>query len=283
MHLELSSSPFEMTVLLQSLSSRAVLPRNSGVRILKEAHLQTANRARNVFVLVPAAVLPDVSKFVSVLNRRHQLRALFIEDEMNLRLLPQLFERAGLRTLRNTLVHSGPSIPRRVLTAWLHGAHNQLIADATVIDEAIFVVSCALERYEVPFDKVPALKSIPQAERSTFEIDEDGSYIHWPDRDIHIDLDAIRATLDPEWRTKALSAKAARNQRYGAAIAELRTARGLTQSAIEGLSERQVRRIEKGEPTSSEALRRLAEAHGMQLSQYLNELARISTSTNLAI
>jgi hypothetical protein len=37
-----------------------------------------------------------------------------------------------------------------------------------------FVISCALERYEVRFDKMPALKSIPQAERSMFDVDEDG-------------------------------------------------------------------------------------------------------------
>jgi transcriptional regulator with XRE-family HTH domain len=50
---------------------------------------------------------------------------------------------------------------------------------------------------------------------------------------------------------------------FGAAIAKLRTAKGLKQSEITGLSERQVRRIEKGEGTTYESLRRLAAAHGM--------------------
>jgi pyrroloquinoline quinone (PQQ) biosynthesis protein C len=48
---------------------------------------------------------------------------------------------------------------------------------------------------------------------------------------------------------------------------------GLKQSEIQGLSERQVRRIEKGEGTTYEALRRLAAAHGMDLEPYLRELA----------
>jgi hypothetical protein len=48
---------------------------------------------------------------------------------------------------------------------------------------------------------------------------------------------------------------------------------GLKQSQIKGLSERQVRRIEKGEGTSYEALRCLASAHRMDLEGYLRELA----------
>ena len=48
---------------------------------------------------------------------------------------------------------------------------------------------------------------------------------------------------------------------------------GLKQSQIKGLSERQVRRIEKGEGTTYEALRRLASAHRMDLESYLRELA----------
>src|ERR1700730_280809 len=126
---------------------------------------------------------------------------------------------------------------------------------------------------QVPFDKMPALKSIPQAERSMFDVDEDGSYIHWPGRDIHVDLDGIRAAIDPGWRVKILAAKATHDRRYGAAIAKLRTAKGLKQSAITGLSERQVRRIEKGEGTTYESLRRLAAAHEMDTSEYLRQVA----------
>ena len=57
------------------------------------------------------------------------------------------------------------------------------------------------------------------------------------------------------------------------AIAKLRLSMGLKQSQIEGLSERQVRRIEKGGGTTYEALRRLASAHRMDLESYLRELA----------
>jgi len=278
MQVALNSPAPEMTVLVHGTGSEELLPEEKGLRVIRRPRLQIAGRALNVFVLVPATGLPDVSEFVSVANRRHQLRALFVRDDTNARWLPHWFERAGLRTLRNTLVHSDATVPRRVLTAWLHGAQNELIADASVADARLFVLSCALDRYEVQFDQVPAMKSIPQAQRSTCEVDEDGSYIHWPGPDIHVDLDAIRAALDPESRAKAEAAKITRDERYGAAIAKLRVAMSLKQADIRGLSERHVRRIEKGEGTTSEALRRLAEAHGMSLDEYLREVAAILAS-----
>jgi hypothetical protein len=274
MQVELNSSPPDMTVLVHGAGSEEAVPDEKGIRVVRQPRSQIAGRARNLFVLVSALELPCVAEFVSIANRRHQLRALFVRDVTDARWLPQLFERAGLRTLRNTLVHSDLTVPRRVLTAWSHGAQSELIADANVAGDCLFVISCALDRYEVPFGEMPALKRLPEAERAAFEIDEDGSFIHWPASDIHVDIDAIRAALDPEWRAKALAARAARDRRYGAAIAKLRVARGLKQSDVAGLSERQVRRIEKGEGTTYESLRLLAAAHGMEISDYLHEVAR---------
>lgn len=273
MQVGLNSSPPEMTVLVHGAGSEDAVPDEKGIRVVRQARPQIAERARNLFVLVSALELPSVADFVSIANRRHQLRALFVRDDMDARWLPQLFERAGLRTLRNTLVHSDSTVPRRVLTAWFHGAQTELIAEANVADDCLFVISCALDRYEVPFGKMPALKSIPEEERSVFEVDEDGSYIHWPGPDIHVDLDGLRAALEPEWRAKTMAAKATRDRRYGAGIARLRIARGLKQSEITGLSERQVRRIEKGEGTTYESLRLLAAAHRMDINDYLREVA----------
>ncbi len=184
-----------------------------------------------------------------------------------------MFERAHLRMIRNTILHSDDSVPRRLLTAWAHNAQDQLIAKASVSEDRLFVLSCALQQYEVAFDDMPALKCVPKAERPKFTVAEDGSYIHWPGPDIHVDLDAIRVAIDPKARAKALAEKTRHDSRYGAAIARLRSAKGLKQSDIEGLSERQVRRIEKGEGTTPEALRRLAAAHHMDLDAYLREVA----------
>jgi hypothetical protein len=276
MQVESRSSSPDVTVLVHGAGSEALLPREQErLRVVRQPRLQVAQRALNLFVLVTATELPDVSAFVSVANRRHQLRALFVRESTHPRWLPFWFERAGLRTLRNTLVHADAdaTLPRRVLNAWVHGAPNELIADASVVGSRLFLMSCALERVEVEFDLVPALRDIPRSQRTAFEVDEDGSYVHWPGPDIHVDLDAIQAAIDPETRTKAEGLRATRNERYGAAIARLRVAMGLKQSDIKGLSDRHVRRIEKGEGATHEALRLIAEAHGMKLDHYLHEVA----------
>lgn len=268
----------EITVLVHDPDGRAALPATEGIRIVRQPHLQTAAHAKNVFVLVLATELPEVAEFVSEANRRHQLRVLFVRENMDVHWLPLLFERAGLRTLRNTLVHKGWSLPSRVLRAWAHGAQHELIADASIADDRLFVTSCAMEPFELPADSISVLRSVPLSDRSKFEIDEDGSFLHWPGRNIHLDLDTIRVAIDPAARKRAFDAKAVRNVRYGKAIAQLRLEKGLKQSDIPGLSERQVRRIERGESSGYESLSRMAAAHGMSLDQYLNKLANITAT-----
>jgi hypothetical protein len=270
---ETNASAQELILLMHDRDTKGVVSDRRRFRVLHRPNRQIAEHGRNIFVLVPASELPEVSEFVSIANRRHQLRALLVRDDVQPSSIPQMFERAGLRMMRNTVVYSDFSIPRRVLTAWTQNAQEELIAKASVSKDRLFVLSCALQPYEVAFDSMPSLKRIPVAERATFTVDEDGSYIYWAGPDIHLDLDAIRAAIDPAARARAEAAKALHDSRYGAAIAKLRLRMGLKQSQIEGLSERQVRRIEKGEGTTYEALRLLASAHRMDLESYLRELA----------
>ena len=180
--------------------------------------------------------------------------------------------------MRNTLVHDNWTVASRVLRAWAHRAQNQLIADATVAKDRLFVTSCALESFEVPFEQIPALRSMSASNRKTFQIDEDGSYLHWPDPDVHLDLDAIRVAIDPSARKRAFDAKTIRNLRYGKAIEQLRIGKGLKQTEIRGLSDRQVRRMEHGESLGYRSLSRMAAALGMTLEQYLDELAKITAN-----
>ncbi len=263
----------DLTVLAHDRRTEAGVPDIKHFRVLRRPDRENAMNARNVFILVAATELGEISEFVSAVNRRHQLRALLVRDDVIPSSIPQMFERAGLRLMRNTIVHSDLSVPRRVLTAWVHNAQDQLIAKASVSEDRLFVVSCTLEPFEIAFDRMPALKRISQAERANFTVDEDGSYIHWPGPDIHIDLDAIQAAINPNASGKAAIAKALHDGRYGGAIAKLRLANGLKQSEMEGISERQVRRIEKGEGTTYGALCRLAAAHHMELDKYMREIA----------
>lgn len=232
------------------------------------------DRWRNVFVLASFTELDGLADFITEANNRHLLRGLLIRDDHATNLLPQVFQLAGLRTLRNTLVHSGGDVPRRVLTAYCTGAEDELIADARVTSDRLFVISCAGETFSLAFEEISFLDRIPEARRSDFVLDEDGSYVFWPACDLHVTLEDIRTSVDPDYRARGLSRTLQANESFGGAVSKLRRAAGLSQASIPGVSERQVRRIEKGETSPSVAtLESLAAAHNLTLNEYLDQLA----------
>ena len=241
--------------------------------IIRRAALRSQKKAQHLFVLCSAAHLPHAAKFVSELNRKHKLQALFVRNDSDPDLLPQMLERANLRAVRNMLVHSDARVPRRVLTAWLNGAQAELIANAAVAHDTLVVVSCEPRIYEVRFDQMPALKKIPVDKRRDFELAEDGSFIWWRSRDIHLDLDAIRSVIDPVWRRKSARIRRLHGREYGAAIAALRKELGLKQTDVPNTSERQLRRIEQTGAVSVRNLKHLADAHKMTLEVYLDRVA----------
>jgi hypothetical protein len=130
-----------------------------------------------------------------------------------------------------------------------------------------------LERIEVPFASLRAFRSVPREERPQFEIAEDGAFIHWPRPDLHFDLEGLREAIDPSARLAAIKEKLLRNRRFGHAVALVRQRHGLTQDAIEGVSGRQVRRIEGGALPRPNTLELFARAHHLGLRGYLLEVA----------
>jgi hypothetical protein len=203
------------------------------------------------------------------------LRVLFIREDLDAQWLPQIFDRANLRAMKNTIIHSGSEIPKRVLNAWQIGAQDQLIANATVSGDHLLVLCCSMEVLEIPFDAMPALQRISAIDRSDFMISEEGSYIYWEGADIHLDIDAFRSAIDPVEKQKFEKLRLQHDQLFGQAIKALRQQSKLKQSDIAGLSERQVRRIESGEGTKVDTLELLAKAHGMELSIYLDAVASL--------
>ncbi len=251
-------------------SSKAAIPRSPVFKLLNRPQ---ANRVRDLFVFCSAVQLPKVSSLVSIVNRRNQLRVLFVRGQ-DPAWLPQMLERANLRTIRNLVVHSGVETPRRILNAWKNDAQDKLVARAMVVKDRLFVTSCEPETLDIGFDELQALKCIPKTERTRFRVSEDGSYIHWPSVDIHLDLDSIRSALDPDFRDRLAVQRVKHDVNFGKAIATFRREQGLRQSDIAGLSERQLRRIERGARASVSALRSLAASHDLDLNDYLNAVAR---------
>ena len=117
---------------------------------------------------------------------------------------------------------------------------------------------CTPQFYTIPFSELPALRNIAPEYRHAFQIDEDGSYLHWPHDDIHIDIDTLEYHTNPEYRKKADLKRLQYNRTFGDSLKRLRKKAGLRQCDIPGLSARQVRRIENGEtPITAGALEKL--------------------------
>lgn len=158
-------------------------------------------------------------------------------------------------------------------------AQQELIASAAVEAGRLIVWSCEPRRYEVGFADIPVLAALPSGARGSFTVSASGSRIHWEQGDVDLNLDTVREYVDPKVRQRHEALRRREGARYADAIRQLRVERGVKQSEIAGMSERQVRRLEKGDTTpQSGTLNKLASAHGMTVERYLAELARRSAS-----
>jgi hypothetical protein len=127
----------------------------------------------------------------------------------------------------------------------------------------------------VPISSVRALSGQPRAELRNFVIDPDGSFVHWPDLDVHLGWNQFLQAIDPEELRKAQQRTEGHNKRYGAAIRKLREEAGISQSKVDGLTDRQIRRIEQGEcRATTGAISALARAHGFDANAYMERLAK---------
>jgi hypothetical protein len=266
-------SSLPLTVLVDDRHA-PYLPRSGkGMNVRRTVRSMGPRAPRNLVVLASADRLEDVASIVREANSRHHLRALLIRAEGGREILIPLLERAGIRALRNLLVHVGPAVPRRVLNAWKWGAQKELIAHAEVMGDRLLVVTCALDLLEVPISGLPALAAVAPKDLATFTIADDGAYLEWIDADIQLDLEAFRYVIDPAFRAKVAAARLAHDQDYGTAVAAVRIAAGLRQSDIPCLSARQVRRIEQGDHPRLATIALLAAAHGLTANEYLDRVA----------
>ncbi len=166
-----------------------------------------------------------------------------------------------------------PTVVDRIKLAWEWESEDELIATAKASENILIVMGCDLNLWQVSFEAIPCLNKLPLAERTNFEIDRDGSYLHWQWNDVHVDLEDIKAAVDPEFRNQLYLEKLKYNQSLGKAISQVRKAHNLNQNEIKGLSDRHLRRIEnEGYQVTIDVLKKLAVAHNMNLEDYLAEV-----------
>jgi len=265
-------SPARVGVLLTDSASAPGF--RSGRRLHRLSERDGARGSRDALLIVTAAsTLPAVAEVAGDANRQHRLKGLLIRQDVGTGLIAPMLDRAGLRIWRSVLVHQGPPLPARVLEAWEMGAENELIAEASVTGGVLFVLSCALERLEVPVRRIPALAGMRAADLTAMAVSADGSYVHWPRVDVHLDLGSLRYVVDPVFRARTDAERVGHHERFGEAVRAVREAHGLKQGAIQGLTARHLRRVEAGLFPKMATLRVLARAHGMELERYLTAVA----------
>src|ERR1043166_2784885 len=245
-----------------------------GIRVLNHCD-QAAALAENLVVFSAASRLEHVAGCVSAANKAHRLAAVLVYRDIDPNWLPYVFDRSGLRTLRNMIVHADPDLPERVLRAWAMSAEHDFISAAAVISDRLIVRSCAFEEYSIGFDAFPALASIPKATRSSFVIEDDGLLLYWPDAQVHLDLDDIRFANDPDRQREARAASLGEYRAVGAALKRLREVAGLRQADIKGLSERQVRRVESGDRLTIDTLDAFAAAMRLEPDHLLDRVGEM--------
>jgi hypothetical protein len=150
-------------------------------------------------------------------------------------------------------------------------------------EENVFVVVSpsgeGFKKLRVPLEKLSALAECPKEVRDNFNIDEDGVFIYWPHIDVHLGWEQFEQAVDEQAYLKAKLQSDEFNRAYGAAIRKSREKHNMLQTGIKGLTSRQIRRIESGKCRATyNALCKFAEAQGMSISEYLEELAELMHS-----
>ena len=201
-------------------------------------------------------------------NTKSELDLIYLEDSVILQV-------KGKNQPVETYYGFDTKAAKRIKSAWEWGAEAELIAIASASEDSLFVMGCDLKTWEIPFSSLPCLEQVPQLARGNFEIDEDGSYLYWECVDLHVDLEDIKAAVDPEFKERLLIEKLEYGKSFGKAIAIVRKDHKLNQDAIDGISDRHLRRIEnEGQQPTLDVLKKLAKAHRLDLEDYLAEVNR---------
>jgi hypothetical protein len=230
-----------------------------------------------IFVSRLADVVVDTAKRVRQTGRAKYL--LFSEGmpiEALASRLPRLDVRDAnrLHVAREGDAESIAAILFRLFRAIAQPKEAHSILDAWVEGEDLVLLSPSFRRLSVPLGKLTRFIGDSKKAIKAFEIDEDGRFLFWPHADVHLGWEQMRQFMDPTAAVAGKQKTEEFNRGYGSAVRRLRQEKRLKQAAIDGLSERHVRRIEQGkQPVTSSALRALAKAHGMPIEDYLKELA----------
>jgi hypothetical protein len=129
-----------------------------------------------------------------------------------------------------------------------------LIEKVEVKDKFLYVTDKTDTTWEIPFSLLPV------EPEEYFELDPDGSFIYYPCKDIHIDMEYLRAKVDNELASRLQKENEIHERKYLEAIFLVASKYKVELPPL---------------PTDIrlDTLRSLAVLHGLSTNDYLNELA----------
>jgi hypothetical protein len=201
--------------------------------------------------------------------------------------LPTLLEIPALLSLHkpNLRAHwtQDEGIMRRAMISLFRDVPGEAILDAYMLESRLSIILADLKKREVELSEIPDLRRTKPDVLADFQIDENGSYLYWPDPDVHLGVSQILQAIDPQYRAQVEIERNALDY-TGWAVDAWRRELGLKQADVEGLSERHVRRIEQGvSRLTAPAAECFAQAFGLTTERFLNELAARTRKTREAV
>ena len=196
-------------------------------------------------------------------------------------------EQAALRLASTLRLHKpdqrlrvcrDPLVVKRLVIALKRPAPWEGILDAYVLGDSLVVVLGDMSAREFPIEILPRVRRFEPAVLNNFEVDSAGSFLYWPDRDVHMGPSQMLQAVDPMYLAD-VEIRRYEMENVSQALEDMRKDRQLKQTEIPGLSERHVRRLEKEKVRLTvEAATKFARAFAMTLPEFLDELSGRITS-----
>jgi hypothetical protein len=165
-------------------------------------------------------------------------------------------------------------VVKRVLFSFARDEGWEAILDAYVLRDHLVVVLGDFRVAEFPRERLPGRGERLAPILPEFEIDSSGSFLYWPSLDLHLGASQLLQAVDP-MHLADVEIRRYANSKISIALLTIREDAGLRQSDIDGLSERQVRRLEKEESSlTAEAAVTYASCLGCSLDEFLARLSR---------
>lgn len=149
------------------------------------------------------------------------------------------------------------------------------IIDAYVWEGTLSVFMGDLSIRDFPAHRVPSLRTVDPEILTALQVDVDGSFLTWPNTEIHLGPSQLLQAVDPS-QLAEIEIERFRSENTSMALRYMREQRGLRQADIEGLSERQVSRLENAESRlTADAADKWARSFDLSTTAFLEQLGHL--------